>query len=428
MVTIDHSPRTASSPCSRNCRNRIPALMMPKTGSTVCLRFHTPRARRGSSADAAAFHRIRQFTERRRVAEALHPRRAKQGHSLALASLPRQVMRLTSGGDQGVDIRLDTGGHVGLTEGDLAQFLGQGTERLHHCIGVICCLSLAAWVSPVASTSVAAWAFEAPTRCRHMRESGSVRLTWSSVRGPGVAVPGSPRGASYRRARLALRASSPCFRSRPAHGQSAGRRAPRSRLSPRQWLSSAPHAVPTPWGGSTLRATARHRPPRHGPATRPPLPCNCASIFSACLYDRALWREATDQRRDIHLIDDVRYKTRQVVLPQPVIQRWRQQVGCVTITGTEMAHVRPLIGTLTDSDPLAPEKFHAKSDRLLEWRDTTDRVLWATGGGAGAYPVAQSSAPSFGSGNGPPVRLGVSSQEPMPQCLGPWGMDGARLA
>ena len=45
-----------------------------------------------------------------------NPRRAKQGHSLALASLPRQVMGLTRGGDQGVDTRLDTGGHVGLTE------------------------------------------------------------------------------------------------------------------------------------------------------------------------------------------------------------------------------------------------------------------------------------------------------------------------
>jgi nucleotidyltransferase/DNA polymerase involved in DNA repair len=51
IVTNDHSPRTASSPRSRNCRNRIPALMIPKTGSTVCLRFHTTRARRGSSAD-----------------------------------------------------------------------------------------------------------------------------------------------------------------------------------------------------------------------------------------------------------------------------------------------------------------------------------------------------------------------------------------
>ena len=38
IVTNDHSALTASSPRNRNCRNRITALMMPNTGSTVCLR------------------------------------------------------------------------------------------------------------------------------------------------------------------------------------------------------------------------------------------------------------------------------------------------------------------------------------------------------------------------------------------------------
>ena len=37
-VTRRHSPRTASSPRSRNCRNPSTALMMPNTGSGVCLR------------------------------------------------------------------------------------------------------------------------------------------------------------------------------------------------------------------------------------------------------------------------------------------------------------------------------------------------------------------------------------------------------
>ncbi len=51
-----------------------------------------------------------------------------------------------------------------------------------------------------------------------------------------------PCGASYRCAHFALRAPSPWLRSRPAHRQSAGRRGPRSRPSPRRWLASAPHA------------------------------------------------------------------------------------------------------------------------------------------------------------------------------------------
>ena len=38
IATSDHSPRTDSRPRSRNCRKRITDLMMPNTGSTVCLR------------------------------------------------------------------------------------------------------------------------------------------------------------------------------------------------------------------------------------------------------------------------------------------------------------------------------------------------------------------------------------------------------
>jgi len=38
IVTSVHSPRTESNPRSRNCRKRIADLMMPNTGSTVCLR------------------------------------------------------------------------------------------------------------------------------------------------------------------------------------------------------------------------------------------------------------------------------------------------------------------------------------------------------------------------------------------------------
>ena len=38
IVTNDHSPRTAARPRSRNCRKRITDLIMPNTGSTVCLR------------------------------------------------------------------------------------------------------------------------------------------------------------------------------------------------------------------------------------------------------------------------------------------------------------------------------------------------------------------------------------------------------
>lgn len=38
MVTSLHSPRAASSPRSRNCRNPSTDLMMPNTGSGVCLR------------------------------------------------------------------------------------------------------------------------------------------------------------------------------------------------------------------------------------------------------------------------------------------------------------------------------------------------------------------------------------------------------
>jgi len=38
MVTRLHSPRTRSSPRSRNCRNPSTDLMMPNTGSGTCLR------------------------------------------------------------------------------------------------------------------------------------------------------------------------------------------------------------------------------------------------------------------------------------------------------------------------------------------------------------------------------------------------------
>jgi len=38
IVTNDHSPRTAARARSRNCRKCITDLMMPNTGSTVCLR------------------------------------------------------------------------------------------------------------------------------------------------------------------------------------------------------------------------------------------------------------------------------------------------------------------------------------------------------------------------------------------------------
>ncbi|MDQ3582225.1 MAG: hypothetical protein M3495_11720, partial [Pseudomonadota bacterium] len=41
------------------------------------------------------------------------------------------------------------------------------------------------------------------------------------------------------------------------------------------------------------------------------------------------------------------------------------QVRCVTITGTEMAHARLAHWNPDRSDPLALEKFRAKSDRLL---------------------------------------------------------------
>ena len=38
MVTRLHSPRTMSIPRSRNCRKPITDLMIPNTGSGICLR------------------------------------------------------------------------------------------------------------------------------------------------------------------------------------------------------------------------------------------------------------------------------------------------------------------------------------------------------------------------------------------------------
>ena len=38
IVTKFHSPRTEANPRNRNCRKPIADLMMPNTGSTVCLR------------------------------------------------------------------------------------------------------------------------------------------------------------------------------------------------------------------------------------------------------------------------------------------------------------------------------------------------------------------------------------------------------
>ncbi len=55
IVTNAHSPRTASNPHSRNCRNRITALMIPNTGSTVCLR--SPYRARPARVFSACFMR-----------------------------------------------------------------------------------------------------------------------------------------------------------------------------------------------------------------------------------------------------------------------------------------------------------------------------------------------------------------------------------
>ena len=38
IVTSVHSPCTAAKPRNKNCRKRITDLIMPNTGSTVCLR------------------------------------------------------------------------------------------------------------------------------------------------------------------------------------------------------------------------------------------------------------------------------------------------------------------------------------------------------------------------------------------------------
>ena len=38
IVTSFHSPCALAKPRNRNCRKRITDLMMPNTGSTVCLR------------------------------------------------------------------------------------------------------------------------------------------------------------------------------------------------------------------------------------------------------------------------------------------------------------------------------------------------------------------------------------------------------
>ncbi|MDQ3580345.1 MAG: TolC family protein, partial [Pseudomonadota bacterium] len=65
------------------------------------------------------------------------------------------------------------------------------------------------------------------------------------------------------------------------------------------------------------------------------------------------------------------------------------QVGCVTITGTEMAHARLAHWNPDRSDPLALEKFRAKSDRLL------GSGAFGSGGLALAAPLFNAQALGF---------------------------------
>ena len=48
------------------------------------------------------------------------------------------------------------------------------------------------------------------------------------------------------------------------------------------------------------------------------------------------------------LFDDIDHEACQVICRQPVIDRWRQKVGCLSITLPEIAHVRPLFESSVD--------------------------------------------------------------------------------
>ena len=54
------------------------------------------------------------------------------------------------------------------------------------------------------------------------------------------------------------------------------------------------------------------------------------------------------QRRQVQLLDNVHHKARHMVLGQPFIHRWRQQILGIAITLTEVAHRFSLIETIVD--------------------------------------------------------------------------------
>ena len=126
MATNDHSPRTAASPRSKNWRNPITDLMMPNTGSTVCLRS-AYRAR-----PARVFRRLLHFREciarfgqGRRLGEALVP-----GPMMRFA--PECEQRFDVGRTTGADVRLAEVAGIGEQRGGRAEGLGQRTQGLEH--------------------------------------------------------------------------------------------------------------------------------------------------------------------------------------------------------------------------------------------------------------------------------------------------------
>jgi hypothetical protein len=169
-----------------------------------------------------------------------------------------------------------------------------------------------------------------------MRESASVRLTWSLSLGPACGGSGSlPRGFlpasrwAWRRATLAWCSCAPAARLRIVREPAA-----RSGPWPHRWLGAADRAARSP------QVRPCHQPPRRDRPSRP-MPGGPALHRATAL--RSCWRDPTTgpcarwhgmhlgavQLAQIEFVDDFNHEAGQVILGRPFINRRRQQIGVI---------------------------------------------------------------------------------------------------
>src|SRR3954471_4945297 len=168
-------------------------------------------------------------------------------------------------------------------------------------IGESCRLSLGAWTTSAATTSrlpaaTTAWALyhcsKPPPGTGMMRDSSSVRLTWSVGRGPSTGGWGGlPRGFLPVAAALVSRAASlarcsACSRSKRSLARASILARASASFASRSSRRASSSGIDRPSGRSARSAASALASNSATSAF------SCASILPACSYDSALWRLA----------------------------------------------------------------------------------------------------------------------------------------